>query len=246
MGMSEALPHHDLAAPPSRKALVVGIDHYQNSSYRPLLGCEQEAIDFGELLERHQDGSDNFGTSNVAYLLGPDASKNALQVKIRDLLTDPNDLSLLYFSGHGADKDVDGALVAYDGRAYEEGIEMSHLIRLASLSPAKLILFVLDCCYSGRAADESYVSAIGKQIAHLPEKVVILSASEHYQPSAMRLGKSLFTHSLINGLAGSAHNGTREITIPLLYEFVAKEFQTHVQKPSMKSYMNHSVLLRRV
>jgi hypothetical protein len=44
-----------------RKALIVGINYYQNIN--PLRGCVNDAYSVKSVLDRHADGSINFGTS---------------------------------------------------------------------------------------------------------------------------------------------------------------------------------------
>ncbi len=43
-----------------RKALIVGIDHYEHID--PLMGCVNDAYAVKAMLDRHADGSVNFGT----------------------------------------------------------------------------------------------------------------------------------------------------------------------------------------
>ena len=46
-----------------RKALVVGINHYENVS--PLFGCVNDSFAVKAMLERHADGSINFGVKHL-------------------------------------------------------------------------------------------------------------------------------------------------------------------------------------
>ncbi len=228
-------------------ALVVGVNEYKNETrYPPLHGCAEEAQAFGELLSANGDGSENFGKSNIQYLLNTEVTKTELGISAHKLLGKKADLLVFYFSGHGADIDTGGVLVTHDSRPGEEGLMMNDLIRWASLSPAKSIILVLDCCYSGQMGNLDLVSLTGKRIAQLPEKVAILTASAHNQPAAMHKGHSLFTKTINKGLKGAASNAYGEITLPLLYEFVAQEFEKRSQNPELKSYINHSAKIRKV
>jgi len=47
-----------------RKALIVGIDYYTNVS--PLFGCVNDSFGVKTMLERHADGSVNFGVKHLA------------------------------------------------------------------------------------------------------------------------------------------------------------------------------------
>ena len=234
-------------SPTSNKfALVVGVNEYKDAArYHALPGCAEEAIAFGDLLATNADGSENFGHDNIRYILNIEVTKATLANEAHKLLGKEADLLVIYFSGHGDDLDIGGVLVTHDSRAGEEGLMMNDLIRWASLSPAKSVIIILDCCFSGQLGDLDLVSSTGKRIAQLPEKVAILSSSAHNQPAAMLNGNSIFTKTVNNGLDGAAANSAGEITLPLLYEFVAREFERYSQKPQLKSYINHSAQIRK-
>lgn len=227
-------------------ALVVGVNEYKDTiRFQALPGCVEESETFGELLAKNGDGSENFGTANIHYLHDKEVSKAMLSNAAHLFLGKHADLLIFYFSGHGADLDTGGVLVSYDSRTGEEGLMMNELLRWASLSPAKSILLVLDCCFSGQAGNIDLISLTGKRIAQLPEKVAILTASAHNQPAAMSGHQSLFTKTINKGLEGAAANAAGEVTLPLLYEFVAREFEEHSQDPQLKSYINHSARIRK-
>ena len=46
-----------------RKALIIGIDHYEHIG--PLSGCVKDACAVRDVLERHADGSVNFPTPRL-------------------------------------------------------------------------------------------------------------------------------------------------------------------------------------
>jgi len=92
-----------------RKALVVGIDHYENVS--PLYGCVNDAHSVKAALERHGDGSVNFG---VKLLAGNSASQPVNRKELRDaiqeLFKDDSEIALLFFAGHGYVESTGGIL----------------------------------------------------------------------------------------------------------------------------------------
>jgi hypothetical protein len=245
MGMSEG--NIQQSEHQGRFALVVGINDYRDHKrFCPLPGCAEEANKFGALLEKNENGSKNFGSQNVEYLLNEKGRKNDIVNAIKKLLLKKAELVVFYFSGHGADTDRGGVLITSDCRPGEEGVIMNDLIRWASLSPARSVLLVLDCCFSGQVGNLDLVSLTGKRIAQLPEKVAILTASEHDKVAGMHKSRSLFTSAINAGLEGAAANAKGEITLPLLYEFVARDFEQRKQRPQLKSYINHSARLRQV
>ncbi len=128
-----------------RRALVVGIDEYSHS---PLRGCVNDANDMSRLLKTHEDGSPNFDCQS---LTSPpfDINRDILRGKIDDLFRDESDVALLYFSGHGFANDFGGYLVTQDAKQYDEGVPMDFVIGRAIKSPAREVVILLDCCFSG-------------------------------------------------------------------------------------------------
>jgi hypothetical protein len=83
-----------------RKALVVGIDHYEYIG--SLAGCVNDAHAVKALLDRNADGSVNFGTRLMVGTGRHDIIKKAmLKEAVRELFSDDSEVALFYFAGHG-------------------------------------------------------------------------------------------------------------------------------------------------
>jgi hypothetical protein len=78
-----------------RKALVVGIDHYQ--SILPLTGAVNDAHSVKAMLDRHADGSVNFGV-RLMVGTGPHdvVERHELREAIRDLFSGDDQVALLF------------------------------------------------------------------------------------------------------------------------------------------------------
>lgn len=93
-----------------RKALVIGIDYYENIN--ALFGCVNDAYSIKTVLDRHSDGTKNFDV-NIEVATG-DKNKilrKGLKNKIEELFRDNNDIALFYFSGHGYIESTGGYLI---------------------------------------------------------------------------------------------------------------------------------------
>ena len=68
-----------------RKALVVGIDYYENIN--PLHGCVNDAYAIKAVLDRHSDGTKNFDAA-IEIATGPTATieRKELKNKVEELL----------------------------------------------------------------------------------------------------------------------------------------------------------------
>lgn len=83
-----------------RKALIVGIDHYDHIG--GLSGCVNDAHAVRQVLERHADGTVNFATPLLLTGTGTDdVGRAALKEAVRELFADNAEIALFYFAGHG-------------------------------------------------------------------------------------------------------------------------------------------------
>src|SRR5689334_8880631 len=137
-----------------KKALVVGIDDYGDSS---LTGCVADAQEIARLLESNADGSPNY--------------------RVR-LVTSPDDrLSRDEFRGLLAE------LVTQDFSENSPGVSINDVLTLANDSPALDIVVILDCCFSGELGNAAVLqprevaSEFRFARALLREGVTLLAAS---------------------------------------------------------------------
>lgn len=101
-----------------RKALIVGIDHYKHID--ALAGCVNDAYDVKAMLDRHADGSVNFGT-RILVGTGPSdiLERGELKDAVRELFSDDSEVALFYFAGHGHIEATGGYLCAGDCKTGE-------------------------------------------------------------------------------------------------------------------------------
>ena len=119
-----------------RKALVVGIDYYEN--IKPLHGCVNDAYAIKAVLDRHSDGTKNFDAI-IEIATGPKASieRKELKNKVEELFKDKSDIALFYFSGHGYVESTGGYLITSECKDGDDGLSMNDLLEIANSSPAR-------------------------------------------------------------------------------------------------------------
>ncbi len=133
-----------------RKALVVGVDYYNN--VKPLNGCVRDAHEVKSVLERHADGSLNFGVKLVvATNQASSISRRQLKDLVQELFKDDAEIALFYFSGHGYIESSGGFLITSECADGDDGFSMEDLLLLANESKAQNKIIVLDCCHAGAA-----------------------------------------------------------------------------------------------
>ncbi len=156
------------AAPPTRRALLVGIDDYRSVS--PLRGPANDARAMAEFVVSGM----GYAWSDVKLLLDGDATRAAILAALEEWLvegTGPGDEAFLFFSGHGyqqpdddgdeVDDRRDETLVPVDVSLNESGrlenmITDDELAALLRRMADRRVAVVIDSCHSGtstRGAD---------------------------------------------------------------------------------------------
>ena len=80
-----------------RKALIVGIDFYEKVSC--LKGCVNDAYAVKSVLDRHGDGSINFGINSMtASNSSSKIARRELKEKVIELFRDDSEIALFYSS----------------------------------------------------------------------------------------------------------------------------------------------------
>lgn len=224
-----------------RKALVVGIDHYENIS--GLYGCVNDAHSVRSVLERNSDGTINFGIKLLTGT-GPSdlVSRTELKESIRELFSDNIETALLYFAGHGHIETTGGYLLASDCRAGDDGVPLAEVLTLANSSPARNKIIVLDSCHSGVAGNQ----VAGSQNADLSEGLTILTASTAEQYASEENGAGVFTTLFVDALSGAAGNLVGDVTPGGVYAHIDQSLGAWQQRPVFKTNVKSFVSLRKV
>ncbi|MBN8531024.1 MAG: caspase family protein [Alphaproteobacteria bacterium] len=224
-----------------RKALVVGIDYYKNGS--ALHGCVNDAYSVKNVLERHSDGTVNFGVKLLTATSQQDAiSRSKLKENIRELFTDDSEIALFYFSGHGHIEQTGGYLLSSECHLGDDGVSLSEVLTLANASKARNKIIVLDSCHSGIAGTPPSAS----QNADLSEGLTILTASTAYQYATEVNKAGVFTTLFVDALNGSAANLVGDITPGSVYAHIDQSLGPWQQRPVFKTNVERFVSLRKV
>lgn len=224
-----------------RKALIVGIDHYDHIS--ALSGAVNDAHSVKSVLERNADGTLNFATPKLMTGTGPAAgiTRTNLRQAVEELFNDDADIALFYFAGHGYIDDTGGFLCASDCKSGHDGLALSEVMAMANQSGAKNKVIILDSCHGGIAG----TSAVSKQVAEISDGVTILTASTADQ-YAMETGggSGVFTSLLVDALSGAAANLVGAITPGSVYAHIDQSLGNWAQRPVFKTNVKKFVSLR--
>lgn len=224
-----------------RKALIVGINHYEHGS--PLFGYVDDAYAVKAVLERHDGGTVNFDCMLLTGTGPTDrVDRGQLKDSIAELFRGDADIALLYFAGHGHIEATGGYLLATDSRRGDEGVSLTEILTLANDSPAASKVIILDSCHSGIAG----TPPAGNELAALSEGLTVLTASTKDQYASEENGRGVFTGLLVDALNGSAANLTGDITPGSVYAHIDQSLGAWEQRPVFKTNVKRFVFLRQV
>lgn len=222
-----------------KKALIVGLNKYPHPY--ELKYCAHDAREMSELIGTNGDDSPNFDVQ----LVEDSCNNRKLRQKIEDLFKGDADIALLYFSGHGEEKDG-GYLVTTDIDFNKNiiGVRMDDVLQWANISHCKNKVIILDCCFSGAMGQSLLVE--NKSV--LGDGVTILSASRSDESSfeSFGIGHGVFTDLLLQGLKGGAADISGNITPASLYSFVDQSLGAWQQRPVFKTNISQFLPLRTI
>jgi hypothetical protein len=225
----------------ARKALVVGIDHYDHAGR--LYGCVNDAHSVKALLERNGDGSVN---CDVRLLTGngpgQGVSRARLKDQIAELFNSDGSIALLYFAGHGDNDSLGGYIIASDSQRVDDGVGLDDIVTMANQCKAQNRIIMLDSCRSGFAGRFSPTGAASV----LNEGMTILTAATEDQYAQERDGGGVFTRMLVDGLNGGAANLLGQISASSVYAHVDQSLGEWGQRPVFKTNVKKFACLRRV
>ncbi|MBS1954449.1 MAG: tetratricopeptide repeat protein [Cyanobacteria bacterium SZAS-4] len=194
-------------------ALIVGISNFKDSNIN-LHYPAKDAKDFADFLVKEK----NFAPDHVKLLTDKIATRaNILSMlgnKWLPRVAAPDDLVVIYFSGHGSSSSLDvggvNYLVAHDtdvNDLYSTAIAMQDLTRIIKdRVHSERVMIVLDACHSGAVAPNAKGLARPSNVDIDPivqgtgQLVISSSSPEQQSWESTRYQGSVFTKHLIDGL----------------------------------------------
>ncbi len=148
----------------AKKALVVGIDKYQNPAWN-LQGCTMDAAIMSGMLQDHFA----FPSDNIRLVLNERATKIGIEIRLDWLVrgAQPGDVLVFFYAGHGSqvrdrdgdelDDHMDEILCPHD-LDWDDPLTDDILHSYFQRVPEGVNLTVVfDCCHSGTATRSLYV-----------------------------------------------------------------------------------------
>jgi len=219
---------HNFARVMKFRGLFIGIDRYVSAEVSWLSCAALDAIALHALFSDSLGGETTLLTDDKATVAGVQGCFERLAESRAD------DVLVIAFSGHGTETHE---LVAYDTDPYDLAattISLTTLGEWCARIPARRLLIVLDCCFSGgMGAKALQVEGLPRDIQSVEGKLnqisghgrVILTASGPTQKAweSPRLGHGFLTLHLLEALQGpeEIREGDR-IGVLRLLDYVAR------------------------
>ena len=236
------------------RALIIGINRFQDGKIRGLNYCRSDAEGLTALISDRRYTP--FDRVEVATLLDHEATKEKIQAGLQDLgrRSTPQDTVIVYFSSHGIQQDQGEAFwVLHDTRvdmeAYnryrlrvdpETALEQSEITRLLNGIRARRLLVLVDSCFSAatvisypRGKNFKAPKVRNPFAGFKGEGRVVITASEGSQRAAElpSLGHGAFTYFLLEGLKGKADNNLDNVVeLWEIWQYLDKKVTDAVHK----------------
>lgn len=235
-------------------ALLIGVGEY-GKGLTSLPAAPRDVAAFAEVLQNPQMG----GFDEVKPVINPNQAKMAREIELWFQGREPDDLVLLFFSGHGV-KD-DRRELFFAARNTEK--QRDYLIR-STATPAQFIrdcirrckakyqVIILDCCYSGAfgdflARDDGEIN-LKEQLG--AEGCVVLTATNAVDYAYEEKGAdlSIYTRYLVEGIVSGAADEDEDgaITVEELHRFARRKVEetSPVMSPKMITLKDEGYRIR--
>lgn len=221
-----------------RLGLIIGVNTYQDATFRALQFAETDARAFAQWLVHARGG--NWNPADVQVVLGTDATRELLETLLTQIclnLATSEDLILIYFAGHAFIDQVSGdGYLACSNTRYQQSGSGLHLLSFASQlmarSPAAQILCILDCFQSGsvwnmrRGSQFDYRPLLGPTLQNGLQKMqgrlfYCTCRGNDTAPEVSEKNLGSFMYRMIMGVGGPALDPTTgQITLQRLHAFL--------------------------
>lgn len=231
---------------------IFAVPQYESHEIHDLPFCSKDGSELNNVFINNL-GIDDGNIKATGINQSDEVNRTDILRKIQTLSKKckPDDIIVLYFSGHGYSENNEGYLIPYDtdlDLISDTSIAIQRIKYELDKSEAKTKILIIDSCYSGighgKKVDSKMSEAFENSLfSNISEGLVIFASCKQNEQSfpLKDNSMSIFTHYLIDGLKGNAGlNDNSEISFEDLYTFVTKKvtkwaFDNDVsQTPNMK------------
>lgn len=211
-------------------AVVIGVAAYHHMP--ALRYTDDDAYRMYAFLKSPEGGA--LDDDHIRILVDEEATLSNIRQTMSTLFgqAGPNDLVLLYFSGHG----LHGSFLPFDFDGSRNKLLHEEVSSLLSRSPAKYKLCIADACHSGSllamrgGAPQQMLADYYRELSRASAGTALLMSSKSDETSLESSGlrQGVFSHYLIRGLKGEAdRDGDGLVSVQELYIFVDRNVRSY-------------------
>jgi uncharacterized caspase-like protein len=218
----------------AKVALLIGVSEYREG-LKPLPAALKDVAAMQEVLQNPEMG----GFDEVKPLINPNRSRMEEEIEIWLKDRQPDDLLLLFFSGHGVkDESRELYFATCNTRKDQRGelikstaVPASFVRSCLKRCKSKRQVVILDCCFSGAFGDLLAKDDGDVDLESLlgTEGGVVLTSSSSLQYSFEQKGSdlSIYTRYLVEGIRTGAadQDGDGAVSVDELHQFASKKVQ---------------------
>jgi tetratricopeptide (TPR) repeat protein len=223
-----------------RLGLIIGVNNYQDTTFRPLQYAETDARALAQWLVHARGGQWN--PADVQVMLGAEATRELAESLISHTclnLATSEDLLLIYFAGYAFVDQVNGdGYLACSNTRYQQsgsGINLLALVsQIMARSPAAQILCILDCFQYGsvwnmrRTSPFDYKPLLGPTLLNGLQQMqgrllYCTCRGNETVPEVSEKNLGSFMYRMVMGVGGPAIDPTNgQIALQRLHAFLSE------------------------
>lgn len=224
-----------------RLGLIIGVNAYQDTTFRSLQFAETDARALAQWLVHNRGG--NWNPADVQVVLGANATRELVETLLVQLclnMATADDLIVLYFAGYAFIDQLSGdGYLACSNTRYQQsgsGLHLASFIgQVLARSAAAQILCILDCCQSGslwqnrRGSQFDYRPLFGSTLQNglqqMPGRLFYCSCrGNETAPETCEKNLGSFMYRMIMAVGGPAFDqASGQITLQRLHAFLFEQ-----------------------
>ncbi|MBA3699234.1 MAG: caspase family protein [Planctomycetes bacterium] len=213
--------------------MLIGVEDYEN--IEPLNGPRKDLDILSDLLS-YDPQRGIIPRDSVFRLDSPSCAEFRQSLLDRLNESDPGDVLILYFSGHGSNVSHDFAFCLKDTSVYEDVavsltvVKFSELMETFDLFQVTPI-FIIDACYSGAVAgihpSESTIASMKREIKIVGGRYALLCSCNERQTTSTTTDGGDFTRSLVNAVKNNLYGSQKPyISISDIEDHLRRELES--------------------
>ena len=198
---------HGSTSKPNLFILGLGINDYNAPNVSKLNFAVPDVLSIVKTFQEKSDGG-MYGKVTTSSLLDDEVSKPQILKEINGIAYQikPDDVFILYISGHGTAYNGDYYFISYDfdGKNLETAVSKDFILDCLSKISASKTVILLDTCNSGAIVGGGDSDTAFARLSQKTGQAIIAASSDTQYALEGYDGHGVFTYALLDALSGKA------------------------------------------